>query len=136
MVVLAGKVNIIHPVDPNHVNIEKDPFHPTAYIINLPLDSDPSYVWHTLFTTEMSSSLDFWDRKVVLTGKTLRLVTTTDHLAEKLRWLEQVVVATNKRVDEYNKRARAEDDAKKTKLLDEDMIRKEISSWQITRIRA
>jgi hypothetical protein len=136
MVQLAGKVNIIHPVDPTHVNIEKDPFHPTAYIINLPLDSEPSYVWHTLFTTEMSSSLDFWDRKVVLTGKTLRLVTTTDHLAEKLRWLEQVATATNKRVDEYNKRAQAEDDAKRTKLLDEDLIRKEISSWQITRVRA
>jgi hypothetical protein len=136
MVVLAEKVNIIHPVDPNHVNIEKDPFHPTAYIINLPLDSDPSYVWHTLFTTETSSSLDFWDRKVVLTGKTLRLVTTSDHLAEKLRWLEQVVIATNKRVDEYNKRARAEDDSKKTKLQDEDVIRKEISTWQITRVRA
>ena len=133
---LSGKVNIIHPVDPNHVNIEKDPFHPTAYIVNLPLDSDPSYVWHTLFTTEMSSSLDFWDRKVVLTGKTLRLVTTTDYLAEKLRWLEQVVTATNKRVDEYNKRARAENDARRTKLLDEDVIRKEISSWQITRVRA
>ena len=56
--------------------------------------------------------------------------------AEKLRWLEQVVIATNKRVDEYNRRAKAEDDAKKTKLLDEDRIRKEISTWQITRVRA
>ena len=117
MVEIAEKVGIKHPVDPSNVDIQKDPFHPTAYIITLPLDRDPSYVWHTLFEQELWSSLDFWDRKVVLVGRTVRLATTTDNVKEKLHWLERVVDSTNKRVDEYNRKARAEKDAKKAKLL-------------------
>jgi hypothetical protein len=136
MVELAEKVTIRHPLDANHVDIQKDPFHPAAYIITLPLDSDPSYVWHTLFTQELWSSLDFWDRKVVLTGKTLRLVTTTDHVEEKLHWLEAVVTATNKRVDDYNRRAKAEENARKSKVLDQEAIRKNLSKWEVNRVRA
>jgi hypothetical protein len=136
MVELAEKVTIRHPLDANHVDIQKDPFHPEAYIITLPLDSDPSYVWHTLFTQELWSSLDFWDRKVVLTGKTLRLVTTTDHVEEKLHWLEAVVTATNRRVDDYNKRAKAEENARKAKVLDQEAIRKNLSNWELNRVRA
>jgi len=134
MAEFAEKVNIKHPVDPNHIDIQKDPFHPAAYILTLPLDSEPSYVWHTLFMQELWSSLDFWDRKVVITGKTLRLVTTANHVADKLHWLEGVVIGTNKRVDEYNKRLRAES-ARKLTLLDEETIRKDISSWQVSRVR-
>jgi hypothetical protein len=136
MVELAEKVTIRHPLDASHVDIQKDPFHPAAYIITLPLDSDPSYVWHTLFTQELWSSLDFWDRKVVLTGKTLRLVTTTDHVEEKLHWLEAVVTATNKRVDDYNRRAKAEENARKAKVFDEEAIRKNLSKWEVNRVRA
>jgi hypothetical protein len=136
MVELAEKVTIRHPLDASHVDIQKDPFHPTAYIITLPLDSDPSYVWHTLFTQELWSSLDFWDRKVVLTGETIRLVTTTDHVEEKLHWLEAVVTATNKRVDDYNRRAKAEENARTAKLLDEEAIRKNLSKWEVNRVRA
>jgi hypothetical protein len=64
----------------------------------------------------------------------MRLVTTANHVAEKLRWLEGVVIGTNKRVDEYNKRLRAES-ARKLTLLDEETIRKDISSWQVSRVR-
>jgi len=136
MVEIAEKVGIKHPVDPSNVDIQKDPFHPTAYIITLPLDRDPSYVWHTLFQQELWSSLDFWDRKVVLIGRTLRLATTTDNVKEKLHWLEEVVDSTNKRVDEYNRKERAEKDAKKAKLLAEEAIRKDLNNWQINRVRA
>jgi len=136
MVDLAEKVTIRHPLDASHVDIQKDPFHPAAYIITLPLDSEPSYVWHTLFTQELWSSLDFWDRKVVLAGKTLKLVTTTDHVEEKLHWLEGLVTATNRRVDDYNRKAKAQEDALKSKLLDEEAIRKNVSKWEINRVRA
>jgi hypothetical protein len=95
---LVDKVNIRHPVDPKKVEIQKDPFHPTAYIITLPLDSDPSYVWHTLFQQKLWSSLDFWDRKVLVVGRELKLVTTPNMVEEKLHWLEGLVVGTNKRV--------------------------------------
>jgi alkylated DNA repair dioxygenase AlkB len=67
----VGKINIIQPVNPERVHIEKDPFHPTALVVSLPLDSEPSYVWLTLFEQVLWSSLDFWDRKVVIVGKEL-----------------------------------------------------------------
>ena len=123
------KVNIKHPVDPNHIDIQKDPFHPTAYIITLPLDSDPSYIWHTLFEQELWSSLDFWDRKVLVVGRSIKLVTARDRVEEKLRWLQGVVTATNKRVEEYNKKVRAEKDASRSKFMDEEEIRKDVSTW-------
>jgi hypothetical protein len=126
---LAEKVNIKHPVDPTHINIEKDPFHPTAYIITLPLDSDPSYVWCTLFEQELWSSLDFWDRKVLVVGRAIKLVTTGDRVEEKLHWLEKVVTSTNKRVEEYNKKAKAEKDASRSKSLDEEQIRRDVTTW-------
>ena len=131
---LTEKVNIKHPVDPAHIDIQKDPFHPTAYIITLPLDSDPSYVWHTLFEQELWSSLDFWDRKVLVVGRAIKLVTSRDRVEEKLRWLQQVVTATNKRVEEYNKKARAEKDANRPKSVDEEQIRKDVSTWHARQI--
>jgi len=132
---LAAKVNIKHPVDPDKVDIQKDPFHPTAYIITLPLDADPSYVWHTLFVQELWSSLDFWDRKVLVVGKELKLVTTPDRVTEKLHWLEELMAAINKRVEEYNKTVRAERDAARTKFLDEDAIRKDVVTWYARKVR-
>jgi hypothetical protein len=136
LVELAEKVNIKHPFDPAHVDIQKDPFHPTAYIITLPLDANPSYVWHTLFEQELWSSLDFWDRKVLVVGKAIKLVTTRDRVGEKLHWLEGLVSATNKHVEEYNKKARAEKDATRSKFMDEDEIRKDVLAWTLARQRA
>lgn len=135
MAELAEKVNIKHPADQAHVEIQKDPFHPTAYIITLPLDSDPSDVWHTLFEQELWSSLDFWDRKVLVVGRAIKLVTTRDRVEEKLRWLEGLVTATNRRVEEYDKKARAEKDATRSKFMDEDEIRKDVSTWILERER-
>ena len=64
----------------------------------------------------------------------MRLVTTANHVADKLHWLEGVVSGANKRVDEHNKRLRAES-ARKLTLVDEETIRKDISIWQVRRIR-
>lgn len=135
LVELASKVNIQIPKDPNKVDIWKDPFHPSAYVITLPLDTDPSYVWQTLFEQELWSSLDFWDRKVLVVGKELKLATTRDRVTEKLRWLEGLVASTNKRIDEYNKNVEAERDAARTKFIDEDAIRKDIVTWHARKVR-
>jgi hypothetical protein len=75
------------------------------------------------------SSLDFWDRKVLVVGRAIKLVTTGDRVEEKLRWLEGVVKSTNKRVEEYNKKAKAEKDASRSKSMDEERIRKDVSTW-------
>jgi len=132
---LSEKVNIKHPIDPQNVTIYKDPFYPDAYIIGLPLDSDPSYVWQRLFEQELWSSLDFWDRKVVIVGRELKLVTTRERVGEKLGWLEELVTATNRRVEEYNKKAKAAQEVTDQKLVDEEVIRKELSGWLLRRVR-
>jgi len=130
---LAEKVKIKHPIDPKSVAIHEDPFYPSAYIITLPLDSDPSYVWQTLFEQELWSSLDFWDRKVIIVGKEIKLVTTRDRVEEKLGWLEELVNATNRRVEEHNKKVRAEKEAEKPRRIDEEAIRAELSGWLLRR---
>lgn len=134
MVELSEKVNIKHPIGPQSITIYKDPFYPDAYIIGLPLDSDPSYVWQRLFEQEVWSSLDFWDRKVVIVGRELKLVTTRERVGEKLGWLEELVVATNRRVEEHNKKVTAVKEAADQKLVDEEAIRKELSRWLLRRV--
>jgi len=130
------KVKIKHPIDPNSLNVQKDPFYPSAYVIALPLDSEPSYIWQRLFEQELWSSIDFWERKVVIVGKELKLVTTRDRVGQKLGWLEDLVAATNKRVDEYNQKVKAEEETKKAKPgLEEENVRTEVSKWVFTRGR-
>lgn len=128
---MSKKVKIKHPLDPNSVSVQKDPFYPSAYIIALPLDSEPSYVWQRLLEQELWSSLDFWDRKVVIVGRELKLVTTRDKVGEKLGWLEELVTHTNNRVEEYNRKVRAERETKETAahIGDEDDIRTELARW-------
>jgi hypothetical protein len=133
---LSEKANITDPADPKSIDVQKDPLHPGAYIISLSLDSEPSYVWLTLFEQELWGSLDFWDRKVLIVGKSLKLATTPDRVEEKLRWLEGLVAGTNKRVDEYNRKVRAKQDANDEKFMDEDLIRKDVTNWALNRSRS
>lgn len=129
MAELAKKISIKHPISVEHVSIHNDPFRPGAYVISLPLDAVPSYTWQTLFELELWSSLDFWDRKVLVVGDQLKLVTTLDKLQEKLNWLEQIVVAANRRVDEHNRNVEAAKETKELRLADETAIRSELSKW-------
>jgi len=133
---LCERANIKNPTDPKSIDIQKDPLHPGAYIITLSLDSEPSYVWLTLFEQELWGSLDFWDRKVLIVGKSLKLATTPGRVEEKLHWLEGLVVGTNKRVDEYNRKVRAKQDANDEKFMDEDLIRKDVTNWALNRSRS
>jgi hypothetical protein len=130
----AEKVKIKHPIDAESVSIEKDPFYPSAYIIALPLTSEPSYIWQRLFEQELWSSLDFWDRKVLIVGKELKLVTTRDRVGNKLGWLEELVTGTNKRVEDYNRKVEVEKQAKETGHPEEEVIRTELSRWLLRRI--
>ena len=136
MAELAEKVSIRYPINVHNVAIHEDPFHPSAYVISLPLDSDASYVWQTLFQQELWSSLDFWDRKTIIVGRELKLVTTLDRLEEKLNWLERLVVATNKRVEEYNRKVEVEKEARKSSQTDRETIRKELAKWELGRAPA
>lgn len=137
MAELAKKVSIKHPISVDNVDIRNDQFHPSAYVISLPLDGYPSYAWQTLFEIELWGSLDFWDRKVLVIEDQLKLVTTLNNLQEKLNWLDKIVVATNKRVDEHNRDVKAEKESKEIELEDartRTTIRNELAKWLVHRV--
>lgn len=135
MVELGKKVNIKHPIDAHKIAIQRDPIHPNAYVISLPLDSDPSYIWQTYFEQELKSSLDFWERKVVVMRKELKLVTTPNNIEEKLHWLEGLVTAANRSVEEYNENVK-----KRKKVVEEiaseteKAFRTALSRWLVRRV--
>jgi len=129
-------VNLKHPISVDHVDIRNDLFHPGAYVISLPLDGYPSYAWQTLFDLELWGSLDFWDRKVLIVGDQLKLVTTLNNLQDKLDWLDHIVVATNKRVDEHNRDVKAEKESKELGIADQMAIRNELAKWLVRRLTA
>jgi len=127
----AKKVKIKHPIDVHSVSINEDPFHHNAYVISLPLDSEPSYVWQAFFEETVWSSLDFWDRKAMVAGKELKLTTTRNDLEDKLKWLERIVDDTNSRVEEHNRKAKWEKKAKEPERADTEAIRQELSKWSV-----
>jgi hypothetical protein len=129
----AKKVNIRQPSSADEVDIKQDPFHPNAYVISLQLDEVPSYAWQTLFEREMWYSLDFWERKVLVVGDQLKLLTTSDNFQDKLDWLEQIVVATNRQIDQYNANVKAVEDSKQLSPSDIAGIRTELSRWLVRR---
>ena len=129
MTELAKRVNIKHPIDAHNISINEDPFRPNAYVVSLPLDSDPSYVWQTLFEQVLSSSLDFWDRKVLVVGKELKLMTTQNGLEGKLEWLEGVVDTTNRQVEEHNRKTKWEQQVKEPRRTDVEAIRQGLSKY-------
>lgn len=129
-------VNIKHLTDANSIEIQKDPIHPDAYVISLPLDSEPSYIWHAYFLQELGASIDFWERKVFIIGKELKLVTTLNNIEGKLEWLENLVITANKRVEEYNKDARKRRTVEEITSLTEKTIRTALSRWLVKRVSA
>jgi len=99
------KVNLKRQIDINTVTITRDHYFPSAYIIDLPLDSVPDHVWQDVLDHEWKSSLHLWDRKLFIIGDRLRLVTTIDDIEPKLDWIKQVIQKTNENIEEYNRTA-------------------------------
>ena len=102
MVKLAKKVNLMKSIDVDKIPIERDSFIPNAYTIELPLDSQPDYVWRTLFEQEWKLSLHLWERKAVIIGNKLLLITNPNEMQEKIDWLRRVIESTNLRVERFN----------------------------------
>jgi len=114
---LGKKVNLMKSVDVDKIPIRRDSFLPNAYVIELPLDSQPDYVWLTFFEQEWKSSLDLWERKVVIVGDKLLLITTPTEIGEKIDWLKRVVESTNMRVERFNQTQQVIEKAEKVKVL-------------------
>lgn len=117
MGVSSNEVNFLEPVEVDKVKIQKDKFYANAYVIELPLDSQPGYVWQTLFELEWKSSLHLWERKVVVVGTKLLLITTPNEIGEKIDWLKKVVESTNRRVTRFDQTQQIIDDARESEQL-------------------
>ena len=114
---IVKKVALLKPFDINNINIKRDRYFPNAYIIDLPLDSIPDHIWQSIFEQKWKSSRHLWDRKLFVIGDKLRLVTSPDNFEEKLEWIEQVIEATNKAIDEYNAAIEEEKSIKSSKAI-------------------
>ena len=114
---IVKKVALLKPFDINKINIKRDRYFSNAYIIDLPLDSMPDHVWQSIFEQKWKSSRHLWDRKLFVIGDKLRLVTSPDNFEEKLEWIEQVIEATNKAIDEYNAAIEEEKSIKSSKAI-------------------
>ncbi|MBX5328715.1 MAG: hypothetical protein QHH18_05685 [Candidatus Bathyarchaeota archaeon] len=110
--VQVKKVNLLKTVNIDSITIRKDHYFPKAYVIDFPLDSEPDHVWQDIFEREWRTSRHLWDRKLFLIGDTLRLVATPEGMEEKINWVKEVIAATNKGVEDYNRRMSVTVDAK------------------------
>lgn len=99
------KVTLLGVVETDGVIIRRDEYFPNAYLIDLQLDLAPDHVWQDMFEREWRTSRHLWDRKLFVIGDTMRLVTTPEGMEEKLGWVKEIVDATNKKVDSFNKQS-------------------------------
>ena len=117
MRILGKKVNLMKSIDVDKIPIRRDSFYTNAYVVELPLDSQPDYIWQTLFEQEWKSSLHLWERKVAIVGDKLLLITTPTEIEEKIDWLKKVIESTNMRVERFNQTQQIIEEAKERELL-------------------
>jgi hypothetical protein len=99
------RVTLLGVVETDGVIIRQDRYFPNAYLIDLQLDLVPDHVWQDMFEREWRTSMHLWDRKLFIIGDTLRLVTTPEGMEEKLGWIKEIIDATNRKVENFNKKA-------------------------------
>ena len=114
---LREKVNLVEPIDVDKIPIRRDAFLKSAYVIELALDSQPDYVWRTLFEQEWKSSLHLWERKVVVVGDKLLLITTPDKIGEKIDWLKRMIESANMRVERFSQTQQIMEEAQEAEEL-------------------
>jgi len=114
---LGKKVNLLKSIDVDRIPIRRDSFFTNAYVIELPLDSQPDYIWQTIFEQEWKSSLHLWERKVVIVGDKLLLITTPTEIEEKIDWLKRMMGSTNNRVEEFNQTQQIIEEAEAVEAL-------------------
>ena len=103
----ARKVKLKENIDVGALDIKKDSYFRSAYVIDLPLDSVPDHAWQDILDREWRASLRLWDRKLFVVADKLRLVTSIDDIEGKIDWVRQVIERTNQGIDEYNKEIKA-----------------------------
>ena len=114
---LGKKVDLLKPINVDNIPIRKDNFFTNAFIVELPLDSQPGYVWQTLFEQEWRTSLQLWERKVVVVGDKLHLLTASNEISEKIDWLKKIIDATNIRLDKLERDRKIIEEAEENEEL-------------------
>jgi hypothetical protein len=78
-----------------------------------------------LFEKEWKTSLHLWERKVMIVGNKLLLITTPTEIGEKIDWLAEIITVTNRQLDELNQTRKKVDEARETEELEkhENIIR-------------
>lgn len=99
----VGKVNLLEPFDIDRIMIERDYYFPSAYSIDVALDTVPEHIWLEMFEKEWKLSRRLWDRKLYIMGDILRLVTPPTDVTEKIEWIQHIIKQTNRKVEEYNR---------------------------------
>jgi len=127
------EAHLVEPLDVDKLSVHRYPFFKDAYVIDLQLDVEPDYIWQIFFEQEMKIALHLWERKIVIVGRTLKLITTPTKIGEKIEWLRKVIEKTNQRVREYN--AAREEIKEGEKSIDEEALKtiKEELRWQLSR---
>lgn len=124
--VKVKKIRLLEPIDVDKINIVKDKYFSNAYIVDLPLDSEPDHVWQDIFDREWMASRNLWDRKAFIIGNTLRLITTPEDMEEKISWVREVIAATNTGISTHYKqmdlRPEAKREAQRAKTKEEEII--------------
>ncbi len=100
---VVSKVHLLKPFDTDRIIIERDHYFPSAYSVDLALDAVPDHVWLEMFENQWKLSRRLWDRKLYVIGDTLRLVTPLTDVAEKIKWVHEMIKQTNSSVEEYNR---------------------------------
>jgi len=113
----SKKVNLMKSIEVDKIPIRRDSFSRNAYVIELQLDSQPDYVWQVIFEREWKFSLNLWERKVVVVGDKLLLITTPTEIEEKIDWLKNVIEKTNINVEKFNQTQHTIKEAEKAEAL-------------------
>ncbi len=100
---VVSKVHLLEPFDADRIIIARDHYFPSAYSVDLALDAVPDHVWLEMFENQWKLSRRLWDRKLYVIGDTLRLVTPLTDVAEKIKWVHEMIKQTNSSVEEYNR---------------------------------
>ena len=103
--------------------MEKDDSFPKAYAVYVPLDSTPDDIWEQCFERELKASFYMWKRQVTVEGDTLRAVTASDEIEDRINWIKKLVNETNHCVEEYNNEMLRREQAEKAreKEVEEDI---------------
>jgi len=117
---MVGKRIEITEVD--KFTVEKDEAFPEAYAFYIKLSDKPDPLWVRYFEDEFKNALYLMKREIRVIGDKLRLVFGYgDNIQSHVKFAQQLVEGTNKRIEEHYRRVEQEE---KRELVEQEEIEK------------